>query len=379
MTTFPITAPGAQTLHAALELSKNSWLLAIQFPGRDNPSLHPIRGGDTGGLMTKLNAARDRLTKISGQVPKVVLCYEAGYDGFWLARFLEQHGVECLVMEPASLQVNRKARRVKTDRVDVEQQLHALIAWCRGERHVCSMVVIPSVEAEDLRRSHRERDRLIRERTAHINRIKGLLFGQGIRGINVKQRYKTMTPADLVTGDGRPLPDRLGREIVREIARLALVQQQLVEIECERDLAPTPCAATERKRHLLLRLNGIGEASAPVLTREVYYRQFANRQQVGSFLGMTPSAYDSGESRRSQGISKAGNSLVRGVMIQVAWLWIKHQPESELTKWFHRRTKDQSKRVRRIMIVGLARKLAIALWRYLETGLIPEGAVLKAK
>ncbi len=379
MTTSPTTAVGEQTLYAALELSKNSWLLAIQAPGRDNPSLHPIRGGDTAGLMVKLDAARDRLAKVSGQVPKVIVCYEAGYDGFWLARFLEQRGIECRVMEPASLQVNRKARRVKTDRVDVEQQLHTLIAWCRGERHVCSMVVIPSVEAEDLRRSHRERDRLIRERTAHINRIKGLLFGQGIRGINVKRHYKTMTPADLVTGDGRPLPERLGREIVREIARLALVQEQLVEVERERDLAPTPCVATERKRHLLLRLNGIGEVSAPVLAREVYYREFANRRQVGSYLGMTPSAYDSGESRRSQGISKAGNSLVRGVMIQVAWLWIKHQPETELTKWFHRRTKDQSKRVRRIMIVGLARKLAIALWRYLETGLIPEGAVLKAK
>ncbi len=379
MTTSPTTAVGEQTLYAALELSKNSWLLAIQAPGRDNPSLHPIRGGDTSGLMVKLDAARDRLAKVSGQVPKVIVCYEAGYDGFWLARFLEQRGIECRVMEPASLQVNRKARRVKTDRVDVEQQLHTLIAWCRGERHVCSMVMIPSVEAEDLRRSHRERDRLIRERTAHINRIKGLLFGQGIRGINVKRHYKTMTPADLVTGDGRPLPERLGREIVREIARLALVQEQLVEVERERDLAPTPCVATERKRHLLLRLNGIGEVSAPVLAREVYYREFANRRQVGSYLGMTPSAYDSGESRRSQGISKAGNSLVRGVMIQVAWLWIKHQPETELTKWFHRRTKDQSKRVRRIMIVGLARKLAIALWRYLETGLIPEGAVLKAK
>ncbi len=379
MTTSPTTAVGEQTLYAALELSKNSWLLAIQAPDRDNPSLHPIRGGDTSGLMVKLDAARDRLAKVSGQVPKVIVCYEAGYDGFWLARFLEQRGIECRVMEPASLQVNRKARRVKTDRVDVEQQLHTLIAWCRGERHVCSMVMIPSVEAEDLRRSHRERDRLIRERTAHINRIKGLLFGQGIRGINVKRHYKTMTPADLVTGDGRPLPERLGREIVREIARLALVQEQLVEVERERDLAPTPCVATERKRHLLLRLNGIGEVSAPVLAREVYYREFANRRQVGSYLGMTPSAYDSGESRRSQGISKAGNSLVRGVMIQVAWLWIKHQPETELTKWFHRRTKDQSKRVRRIMIVGLARKLAIALWRYLETGLIPEGAVLKAK
>ncbi len=160
---------------------------------------------------------------------------------------------------------------------------------------------------------------------------------------------------------------------------MALVQEQLREIERERDLAPTPCAATERKRHQLLNLKGIGVASAAILAREVYYRQFANRRQVGSYLGVTPSAYDSGESRRSQGISKAGNSLARSVMIQVAWFWLRHQPESELTKWFRRRTEGQSKRMRRVMIVALARKLAIALWRYLETGLIPEGAVLAAK
>ncbi len=379
MTTSPTAASGEQILHAALELSKNSWLLAIQFSGRDNPSLHPIRGGDTAGLMAKLNTARDRLTKISGQVPRITLCYEAGYDGFWLARFLKQRDVECLVMEPASLQVNRKARRVKTDRIDVEKLLYALIAWCRGERHVCSMVVIPSVEEEDLRRSHRERERLIGERTAHTNRIKGLLSTQGIRGINVKRHYKILKPAELVTGDGRPLPERLSQENNREIVRLALVQEQIAEVERERDLAPTPCAATERKRHQLLCLYGIGVASAAVLAREIYYRQFANRRQVGSYLGATPSAYDSGESRRSQGISKAGNRLARTVMIQVAWLWIRHQPESDLTKWFRRRTEGQSKRMRRVMIVALARKLAIALWRYLETGLIPEGAVLSAK
>jgi transposase len=296
-----------------------------------------------------------------------------------LARFLEQRGIECLVMEPASLQVNRKARRVKTDRIDVEKLLHTLIAWCRGERHVCSMVLIPSVEEEDLRRSHRERERLICERTAHINRIKGLLSTQGIRGINVKRHYKTLKPVDLVTGDGRPLPERLSREIDREIKRIALVQEQIVEIERDRDLAPTPCAATEHKRHQLLRLNGIGVGSASILTREVYYRQFANRRQVASYLGVTPSAYDSGESRRSQGISKAGNRLARRVMIQVAWLWIRHQPESELSKWFCRRTDGQSRRIRCVMIVALARKLAIALWRYLETGLVPEGAVLSAK
>ena len=377
MTQFPVPTSPEQSIHAALELSKNSWLLAIQSPGRDNPSLHPIKGGNSEGLMAKLDAARDRVAKLTGQAPQVVLCYEAGYDGFWLARFLEQRGIECHVMEPASLRVNRRARRVKTDRIDVETILHTLIAWCRGERHVCSMVVIPSAEEEDLRRSHRERDRLVRERTAHINRIKGLLFGQGIRGINVKARHKKLVLAELVTGDGRPLPERLGREIARQIERLAQVQTQIVEIERERDSAPTPCVESERKRHQLRCLKGIGPALSSTLTREVYYRRFANRRQVASYIGITPSAYDSGEGRRSQGISKAGNRLARVAMVEAAWLWVRHQPDSALTQWFHHRTQDQKGRIRRIMIVALARKLAIALWRYLETGLIPEGAVVK--
>ena len=368
-----------QSIYAALELSKNSWLLALQVPGRDNPSLHPLMGGDAEGLVAKLDAARQRVAKDTDKSPAVTLCYEAGYDGFWLARFLEQRDVTCQVMEPASLRVNRRARRVKTDRIDVENILHTLIAWCRGERHVCSMVVVPSVEEEDLRRCHRERDRLIRERTAHINRIKGLLFGQGIRGINVKSRYKTLTPSELVTGDGRPLPERLGREITREIERLAQVQAQIVAVERERDHPVTSCEATEIKRHDLLRLKGLGLALSSTLTREVYYRKFNNRRQVASYIGITPSAYDSGNGHRSQGISKAGNRRARVVIVEAAWLWLRHQPDSALSQWFHHRTQGQKGRIRRIMIVALARKLAIALWRYLETGLIPEGANLKAK
>ena len=287
MTNISPSISNEQSIYAALELSKNSWLLAIQVPGRDNPSLHPIKGGNIKGLMAKLDAARDRVAKATDQTPVVTLCYEAGYDGFWLARFLEQRGITCQVMEPASLQVNRRARRVKTDRIDVENILHTLIAWCRGERHVCSMVVIPGVEEEDFRRSHRERDRLIRERTAHINRIKALLFGQGIRGINVKAHYKTLKPAELITADGRPLPDLLGREITREIERLAHLQVQIVEVERERDHPVTSCEETERKRHDLMRLKSMGPALSSTLTREVYYRQFNNRRQVASYIGIT--------------------------------------------------------------------------------------------
>src|SRR4029077_7958741 len=182
----------ANTLHCALELSKKSWLLAIQFPDREQPSLYQIEGGDTEKLMAKLAAARDCWAKVSGARPMITLCYEVGYDAFWLARFLKARGIACLVIDPGSLQVNRRGRRVKTDRVDVKMLLRTLIAWCRGERHVWSLVRIPSIDEEDLRRSHRERTRLVRERTAHINRIKGLLFAQGIRGIKVKSQYKTL-------------------------------------------------------------------------------------------------------------------------------------------------------------------------------------------
>src|SRR3974390_555180 len=211
------TAP-ADRLFCAVELSKNSWLLGIQFPDHQKASVYPIKGGDSEGLMAKLVAACDRWTKVSGKKPSILLCYEAGYDAFWLARFLKERGIECLVIDSASMQVNRRSRRAKTDRIDLGKLLTGLIAWCRGERHVWSVVRIPSIDEEDLRRSHREPSRLISERTAHVNRIKGLLFAQGIRGINVKTRYKALQVDKLLTGEGRPLPPRLAREIDREIA-----------------------------------------------------------------------------------------------------------------------------------------------------------------
>ena len=216
---------------------------------------------------------------------------------------------------------------------------------------------------------------MVRERTAHINRIKGLLFGQGIRGINVKSKYKTLQIDKLITGDGRPLPPRPASEITREIARLALIQEQIAALERERDQAPTPCKATEKKRVQLMSLNGIGPAIAAVMTREVYYRQFDNRRQVAGFLGLDES---SRQRRRGAipGDLAAGRGQVRGTIIQAAWLWLKHQPKSAITRWFMQRTAGQSGRIRRIMIVAVARKLAIALWRFLEQGLVPQGAML---
>jgi transposase len=368
-------SPNEPVLHAALELSKNSWLLALQFPDRAPPSLYRIKGGDAETLMAKLTAARDRMTRVSGNTASVVLCYEIGYDGVWLARFLKARGVECVVVDSSSIRVDRRARRPKTDKIDSGMLLRWLIAWSSGERQVWSVVRICTVDEEDLRRSHRERDRLVRERTAHINRIKGLLFAQGIRGINVKKEYKAINVEELVTGDGHRLPPRLASEITREIARLALIHEQIAELERERDEAPTCCETSEKKRAQLLGLNGIGPAIAAVLTREVYYRAFDNRRQLAGFLGLATRPHESGEIARSQGIPRTGRSQVRGTVIQAAWLWVKHQPGSAITRWFMARTAGQSKRIRRIMIVGVARKLAIALWRFLEQGLVPQGAV----
>jgi len=358
-----------ETLYAAIELSKKSWVVSIARPDRDQPSIHRIAGGNFSALI-------DRLRSAAKNMGRILVCYEAGYDGFWLARSLIEVGIECRVLDPASLQVNRRARRVKTDRIDALALVRALMAIDRGDRHVGAVVRVPTVEEEDARRSHRERQRLIRERTGHINRIKGLLFAQGIRGVEPKLRSSRIGFVALRTAEGHPLPDRLRSELEREYARLDLIQQQLRAVERERDTADAQDPTVDRKRQMLCTLQGIGPASAAILAREVFARTFANRRQLGSYLGLTPSAYDSGSTTRCQGISKAGNSWARRVLIEIAWLWRKYQSDSALARWYAAKAGGQSPRIRRIMLVALARKLAIALWRYVETGLIPEGAVI---
>jgi transposase len=369
MSSTDAPAEARETVYAAIELSNKTWMLGIAHPDRDRPSIHRVCGGNIVELVSRLRLAA-RMNR------RILVCYEAGYDGFWLARALAKIGIECRVLDPASIQVNRRARRVKTDRIDVLALLRALIATDRGERHVCAIVRVPSVEEEDARRSHRERQRLVRERTGHINRIKGLLFAQGIRDINPKLRRTRIDFAALETAEGHPLPDRLRRELEREYARLALIEAQLREVEKERDTDDAQDPVVERKRQMLVAVHGVGGTSAAILAREVFARSFASRRQLGSYLGLTPSAYDSGSVTRSQGISKAGNSWARRILIEVAWLWQKYQPASPLSSWYLQKTTGQSSRIRRIMLIALARKLAISLWRYVETGLIPEGVVM---
>ena len=309
----------------------------------------------------------------------MVSCYEAGRDGFWLHRYLVGQEIENLVVDSSSIQVNRRARQAKTDRMDVEKLLSQLIRYRSGERDVWSVVHVPSVEAEDNRHLHRELKALKKDRTRHINRIKSFLVGQGIR-MRVKKNF--LEEIERVRKwDGSALPERLKPRLQREYQRLQLVQKHIKELERERveALRYSEEESVETVRNLL-RLNGIGLNASWMFGMEFFsWRKFNNRKEVGALSGLVPMPHQSGGSYREQGISKAGNRHIRGMAIEIAWGWLRYQPESELTKWYEKKFGHGSKRIRKIGIVALARKLMIALWRYLETGAIPEGAVLKSR
>ena len=257
--------------------------------------------------------------------------------------------------------------------------MQALLRYLRGEPRVCSMVHVPSAEEEDRKRQNRERERLLKERTAHSNRIKGLLHGQGVRDAMPFKPGFIASLDTMRTGDGRPLPERLRQEIVREHERLRLVHKQIGELEADSraELRAAAPGSAEAKIRQLVDLKGIGPVGGQGLVNEVFYRAFDNRRQVGSYFGLTGTPYDSGEGRREQGISKAGNRRARKLAIELAWLWLRYQPDSELSRWFAARVGDLKGRIRRIAIVALARKLMVALWRYLTTGLVPAGVVLR--
>jgi len=367
------------TVHVLFELSKAKWLLGVLLPGSQKMSRYTIAGGDLVALGARLADWRAKAER-SGKPVRILACYEAGLDGHWLHRWLTAQGVISYEVDPSSIEVPRRARRAKTDRIDLETLRRALLAHLRGEPRACSMVHVPSVAEEDRKRRTRERGRLKKERTAHSNRIKALLFGQGIRDVMPLKPDFLASLDQVRTGDGRALPPRLKEEIVREHERLCLVDKQLRALEATnkaelRAAAPGSAAAKIRQ---LIELKSVGAVSGQELVNEVFYRSFANRRQVGSYFGLTGTPYDSGNSRRDQGISKAGNRRARTLAIQLGWLWLRHQPDSELSRWFRARVGNQKGRIRRIAIVALTRKLMVALWRYLATGLVPSGAVLRA-
>jgi transposase len=368
------------TIFIAIELSQRSWLVTLHSPGRDRISHHKLAGGDRAGLLALIDRERARASRTTAGVPAVASCYEAGYDGFWLHRLLLAAGITNYVFDPASIAVDQRARRVKTDRIDGEKMLRTLMAYLRGEPRVVRIVRVPAAEQEDARRASRERGRLIKEQTAHTNRIKALLRLLGMAVGNPRRRDWLIWLAAQRDWQGQAVPPRMLSEIRHEHARLMLVRERLDALaQASAQADPAPAAVQMRERsELLLRLKCLGPAFATTLTNEVFYKDFRNRREVASYFGLTPSPWQSGGIDRDQGISKAGNPRARCAAIELAWLWLRHQPDSKLTQEYRRRTLDAGKRIKRVAIVALARKLVVALWRYLMTGLVPEGAVLKA-
>jgi transposase len=372
--------PSETTVYVAVELSVSSWLVAARSAGAEKSRLHRIQGGDTTTLLALITELRSRASTKLGLAVDVACCFEAGRDGFWLHRLLTAHGIAAYVLEPTSILVNRRARRAKTDRLDAEGMLRVLAAWLAGDRQVCSMVRVPTPEEEDAKRPHREREHLVQERLRIENRIEALLFTQGIRK-RPSLRSWVRDVAELRTGDGRELPCLLRIELERLRRRLVLALELIHEVEAERAeaLAATTDDKMTQKIAALQRLRGIGPNFAAVLVREVLYRSFANRRQLASYVGIAPMPYQSGGMDRDRNISRAGNPRARTTLIQLAWLWLRYQPGSALATWFRERVGILQGRTRRISIVAMARKLLIALWRYVETGVMPEGVEIRAE
>ena len=370
----------------SLELSRSKWLVTSLLPGSEKMSKRMVAAGDAAALLVLLERRRRQAEERVGGPVRVVAIEEAGLDGFWLHRLLEANGIESHVVDAASVAVPRRRRRGKSDGIDGETLLRTLLAWRRGEPRVCSMVRPPNPQEEDRRRVVRERAVLIRERIAITNRIRGLLMSQGITDYQPLRRDRRERLETLVTGDGRALPPQMKRELMRALDRLDLLLQQLKATETERDAMQEATAeatasgtgTTEDSAQLLLRLRAIGPQTAAVLTLEAFYRHFDNRRQVAAFAGLAPSPWQSGAVVHDQGISKAGQPQLRKTMVELAWLWRRHQPGSALSRWYAQRARGQDARRRRALIVALARKLLVALWRYVSAGVVPEGAAFKA-
>jgi transposase len=367
-------------IFVSLELSRASWLLTSLSPGGgERMSRHTVRGGDVANLLSRLADLQARALARTGRRYPIVVIQEAGLDGFWLHRVLEQEGIESHVVDPASITISRRARRAKTDRVDGEALIRTLLAYKRGEPRVCAMVRPPSPEAEDRRQISRERRALTAERVAHVNRIKGLLFAQGVSDYEPIRRDRREQLEALRTGDGRPLPNALKHRIGRELDRLELLLEQIRMVETQRDALLASEAADPKPSPVVLqRLKGIGPEAAMILWSEGLFRHFGNRRQLAAFAGLAPTPWQSGTVSREQGVSKSGNARIRATMIQLSWLWLRHQPASALSLWYHRRLGETGGRGKLILIVALARKLLISLWRFATAGVIPEGALLSA-
>ena len=422
----------SHTIYVAVEVSRKSWTVALHTPNAGRIGLHTVPAADTAALAGLIDRARDALECGHGLRPRVLCGYEAGYEGFWLARRLARLGVEPLVLDPASLPASRKARRPKTDRLDAAGMLRALMAFDHGEPLAPGTVRVPSVAEEDRRRLLRERRRLVKQRTMLANSVKGLLMLHGAFDLDPRKRGFAERLDAARTGYGTPLPPGLRAEVRRTAALLAVVEDQIAEVEAERDrivaravagaargivertqsgtvpeddggkrvrsgaapvddggtravsgakeavfgAAPEDSGESGTMIARLVGLRGVGANDAVLLVREVFCRGFRNRRELAGWAGLAPAPWASGETARSQGIDKAGPPWLRAQMLQLAWRWLRHQPESALSQWFRARAGTSGGRMRRVFVVALARKLLVALWRYATTGVAPDGAAL---
>ncbi len=327
-------------IFVSLELSRSIWLITSLSPGAgEKMSKHSVPAGDICALLARFSELKQKAFARTGKSFPIIVIQEAGLDGFWINRVLQKEGIESHVVDPASIATSRRRRRAKTDRIDGEALLRALLAYKRGEPRVCAMVKAPAPEDEDRRRLCRERKVLITERVQHVNRIKGLLFCQGVSGYEPLRRNRRQRLGELKTGDGRVLPHHLKAQISRELDRLELLLGQIKAVEAERDAlfaaakaaAPTPTPAPVT---MLLEIKGIGPEFAAIVWMEAFFRSFANRRQVAAYAGLAPTPWQSGSVDREQGVSKAGNPRLRTTLIELAWLWLRHQPQSALALWF---------------------------------------------
>jgi len=381
----------------SLELSQSTWLITSLVPGNgEKMSKFTVAARDVAGLLARFVELQRKAEARTGKRFGFVVIQEAGLDGFWLHRILEAEGVDSHVVDPASIAVPRRARRVKTDRIDGEMLLRTLLAYMRGDPRVCAMVRAPTPEDEDRRRISRERKALTNERIRHVNRIKGLLFGQGITGYEPLRRDRRKQLDALVTGDGRPLPDCLKAQIGRELDRVELLLEQIKAVEEIRDglltaVLPEATPTTNDPEQpgenvalrpsipaMLIELKGIGPEIASVLWLEGLSRKFDNRRQLAAYAGLAASHWQSGNINNDQGVSKAGNPRLRTTLVQLAWLWVRHQPDSALSRWFIARVTERGPKSKKPAIIALARKLLVALWKYVTAGVVIEGAIVQA-
>src|SRR3954471_3469929 len=366
------------TIIAVIEMSQSSWLVAGVVPGI---ARHPLKklAPDQDALLKLLHRWRAEAGQAGRAITRIAVPFEAGRDGFWLARWLRAHGIEAHVIHPTSVAVSREHRRAKTDRLDTALLKRAFLGWLRGERGHCSMAEIPTLEEEDAKRPTREREGLVRERTRLVNRIKGALARLGIRGFKPTLRHAPERLSALRLPEGAPLPPNTLAELRRDMARLRFVLDQIREIEAARldQLEQHPEKGTHTMVRLLARILGIGIETADMLVHEVLSRNLRDRRAVARYAGLTGAPDESGRRRREKGLAKAGNARVRRGMIPLAWRFLRFQPESALTRWYRARTADARGTTRKTMIVALARKLLIALWRLVTKGEPLEGVVLR--